>query len=767
MADPEQEDWRSPDPDSWWTICTEQREPWLRGYLGNGLLTTQIAAEGGLASGRGQPLRLAAGLFDRAPSREVEHPVPLPGWRGLTPRVGGRCLAPEEADRYRQDFYLYHGLVETTHTWTLPEGRITAVTVQAVLRQEERLTLTRLTLTASMMCSVSVAVESDLEREPAPAPVGSGVSSGRHWVRAQTHERGIDLAAAGTLVDNEEASVPTLVGAGLVCRLFPDRPHPIVWFTAVCDSRSSEDPLAAAHALTARAAAIGSARLLAEHAQAWHDIWTADIQVEGDPEVQRFVRAGLFALLCSLREGVPASIAPMGLSSMGYNGHIFWDADTWMFPPLLLLHPTPAREILTYRQNRLEAARARAQAEGFDGAMFPWESATDGDEVTPLSIARTGLKEHHITACVAIAQWQYYLATGNLAWLESHAWPVIEAAAQFWQSRVIHTERGYEIHDVIAADEYAEGVNNNAFTNGAARAALLAAAQAAAALNRPAPSAWREIAEQLVMPREGDLILEFDGYDGRMVKQADVELITFPLEYPLGQEVIARNLDTYRQVTDSDGPAMSRCISAIVAAQLGRRDEARQLFAACYEPHLWGPFYALAETRTNGEINFLTGVGGALQALLFGFGGLRLHDPCPALDPLLPADWTALRFTRLSSHGARFSLAILPGDRAEYAPLEATVPCALTLRRWRRGPDPLLVELRTEPGAVCTLKAPGWRVKPEEDVEHVWRLRPRAAAPRSPFVRLNLTIRTADGRRQDIVLEQRVRDGDDGPPAAA
>src|SRR6185437_1499194 len=134
-----------------------------------------------------------------------------------------------------------------------------------------------------------------------------------------------------------------------------------------------------------------------------------DIQVEGDPEVQRFVRAGMLALLCSLREGVPTSIAPMGLSSMGYNGHIFWDADTWMFPPLLLLQPGPAFEMLTYRQDRLEAARVRARAEGYEGAMYPRESATDGNDVTPLSIARTGLKEHHITACVAIAQWQYYL----------------------------------------------------------------------------------------------------------------------------------------------------------------------------------------------------------------------------------------------------------------------------------------------------------------------------------------------------------------------
>jgi trehalose/maltose hydrolase-like predicted phosphorylase len=765
MTEPEQDEWRSADPDPYWTLGTDQREPWLRAYLGNGILAAQVGAEGGLAADRGQPLRLAGGLFDRAPGREVEHPVPLPGWRGLSLQVGDRRLAPEAADEYRQIFSLYHGLIETTHTWRLTEGVVTAVTIQAVLRQEERISLTRLTLSASMICSVSVSAEPDLEREAAPVPADSGISGGRNWMCAHTNERRIHLGAAGTLVEEKAGSIPTQVGASLICRLVPGWPSTIAWVTAVYDSRAIAEPLAAAHAATARAAMLGSTRLLADHARAWHDLWKADIQVEGEPEVQRFARAGLFALLCSLREGVPTSIAPMGLSSMGYNGHIFWDADTWMFPPLLLLHPGPAREMLAYRQDRLEAARVRARAEGYQGAMFPWESATDGDDVTPLSIARTGLKEHHVTACVALAHWQYYLASGDRGWLEERIWPLLEAAAQFWASRVIRTDSGYEIHDVIAADEYAEDVNNNAFTNGAARSALLAAIGAAAVLNRPVPSTWREIADHLVLPREGDLILEFDRYDGRTIKQADVELLTFPLEYPLSREVIACNLDTYRRVTDPDGPAMSRCISSIVAAQLGRRDEARILFAACYEPHLWGPFYTLAETRTNGEINFLTGVGGALQALLFGFAGLRFHDPCPALDPLLPAGWAALRFTRLSWRGTPFSLAILPDDRAVYTPLETIIPCVVTLRRWRPGPEPLVVSLCTEPDAVCTLIVPGWQVETRENEKHAWRLRPGSAEPRAPFVRLHLTIQTVDGRRQDIVLEQRVRDGDDELPA--
>ncbi|HVA88331.1 MAG TPA: glycosyl hydrolase family 65 protein [Chloroflexota bacterium] len=763
MTEFARDEWRSPDPDPFWRLSSDRREPWLRAYLGNGLLTTQVVSEGGLASSQSarQPLRLLAGLYDRAPDREVEHPAPVPGWRGLRLTVGTRTLIPEEAGQYRQEMLLYHGVIETTHIWSLPEGAITAVTVQAVPRQEERLILTRLTLVADMPCTVTVTAEPDLETQPAPRVLSSGVSGARAWIRAQTHERRIEVVVAALLLNEDDLGSRETMGAALTLYLIPKQSHTITWLAAAHDGRSAADPLEAALTDLARAAAIGPARLLARHVLAWHELWRSDIQIEGDPEVQRFVRAGLFALLCSLRAGVPVSIAPMGLSGMGYNGHIFWDADTWMFPPILLTYPHLAREMVTYRQDRLAPARARARAEGYTGAMFPWESGTDGTEVTPSSIARTGLKEHHITACVALAQWQYYLATGDRSWLADRAWPVLRDAAEFWVSRVIHTERGYEIRDVIAADEYAEDVDNDAFTNAAARAALLAAVNAARLLERPAPDSWQEIADQLMLPRDGDLVLEFDHYDGRVIKQADVELLTFPLEYPLSQACIGRNLDAYRKVTDPDGPAMSRCISAIVAAQLGRRDMALGLFAGCYEPNLWGPFYSLAETPTNAEVNFLTGVGGALQSLVFGFAGIRLHDAALALDPFLPTGWHALRFSRLWWRGAPFALHILPGDRAEYVAVEADVPFALTLRRWRPGPEPLTVEVWVEPDASCEIEAVGWRVERIESDKHRWHVWPPASEPIDPFLRLRLMMRTEDGRAYGLDLEQRVRDGDD------
>ena len=586
------------------------------------------------------------------------------------------------------------------------------------------------------------------------------VEPGQIWTEGRTTERGVGIAAVGLLLHGERSAAVTNGHAAIGVALKQGVPECVLWLVAVQSDRTAVEPRAAALADIARARSRGSTRLLAGHVAAWAELWRADIVVEGDAEVQRFVRAGIFALLCSLRAGIDGSVAPMGLSSLGYNGHIFWDADTWMFPPLLLMYPEVARGILAYRQDRLPAARARAHAEGYQGAMFPWESASDGDDTTPLSIARTGLKEHHITACVALAQWQYFLATDDRAWLAERGWPVLEASAQFWTSRVTKTPDGYAILDVICADEYAEDVDNNAFTNAAARAALLAAVAAAGVLGRSPPRSWQEVADGLIVRRDGDLVLEYDGYDGRMIKQADVELLTFPLEYPLSEASILKNLDTYRRATDPDAPAMSRCISSIVAAQLGRRKEAAALFGACYRPNLYGPFYALAETRTNGEVNFLTGIGGALQSLLFGFAGLRIHPRALAFDPLLPDGWQALRFTAIRWHGRTFTLSVLPDDRIEIQVKDADVPCGLVLRRWRPGPAPLIVEALGAPA--CDLEAEGWRVEPlpGDRAWHVWPPKERSGAP---YLLLRLTVRGTAGACTMLEVEQRVHSGDEAP----
>ena len=136
--------------------------------------------------------------------------------------------------------------------------------------------------------------------------------------------------------------------------------------------------------------ALGAARkagfetLFAEHRQAWARRWeTADVVIEGDPELQRAVRFALFHLMASVADEGEAAVGARGLSGPGYQGHVFWDSDVFVLPFLAATHPPAARAMLEYRLRRLDAARAAAAREGYSGARFPWESAREGEDVTP------------------------------------------------------------------------------------------------------------------------------------------------------------------------------------------------------------------------------------------------------------------------------------------------------------------------------------------------------------------------------------------------
>src|SRR4051812_41358284 len=200
-------------------------------------------------------------------------------------------------------------------------------------------------------------------------------------------------------------------------------------------SAHHDDPLNEAERLTIFARLEGRERLLQFHNKAWDELWKSDIMVQGDEATQREVHSMLYHLYSFAREGTAYSLSPMGLSGLGYNGHVFWDAELWMFPPLLALHPELARSMLEYRYQRLEAARQNARNHGFKGTMFPWESASEGQEATPLW-ALTGPFQQHITGCVGWAFWKYYQVTHDKQFLRERAYPVLKEVADFWASRV-------------------------------------------------------------------------------------------------------------------------------------------------------------------------------------------------------------------------------------------------------------------------------------------------------------------------------------------
>ena len=362
---------------------------------------------------------------------------------------------------------------------------------------------------------------------------------------------------------------------------------------------------------------------------------------------QRTAHEALYHLYSFARDGGRESIPPFGLSSAGYSGHIFWDAEIWMYPPMLFLNDAIARSMMDYRADRLDAAKRKAAAYGYAGAMFPWESDGAGEESCPVS-AITGTSEHHITADVGIAAWNYYRMFHDNDWLRTQGWPLLESVAEFWVSRVEDNGDGtFSIRKVVGADEYSGIVDDNAFTNGSAIVALRAACKAAKVLGYNAPSQWGAVADALRLPLSEDgVTLDFEGYDGRLTKQADPNLLAYPLGLVTKKEDILRDIDYYEGRIDTSGPAMSFSILALQLARLGFGDRAFELFKRSYEGNRLPPFDVLSECAGETDPYFATGAGGMLQCLVNGFCGLELTDKgVVQLKSSIPSGWKSITVT--------------------------------------------------------------------------------------------------------------------------
>lgn len=419
------------------------------------------------------------------------------------------------------------------------------------------------------------------------------------------------------------------------------------------------DPLNEAERLTIFAKLEGRYRLIKNHEKAWAELWKSDIQIEGDPQSQQDVHSMLYHLYSFAREGNSFSPSPMGLSGLGYSGHVFWDTEVWMFPVYLLLHPEIAKFQMDYRFERLEAAKRNAFSHGFKGAMYPWESADTGIEETPIW-ALTGPFEHHITACVALAAWNYYCVTQDKNWLKEKGWPILSATADFWASRVERNGPGkYDIKNVVAADEWAENVDNNAFTNAAAKSNLMNATKAALLLGITPNPDWELVARNIPILKFPDgTTKEHATYNGEGIKQADVNLLSYPLKEITNRNEIIADLEYYnKRIPYAETPAMTQAIFSLLYARLGDSSKAYQWFKDAYIPNLNPPFRVIAETKGGKTPYFATGAGGVLQSVMMGFGGLEITPQgIVQLNPILPEKWTKLTITGVGMEAKTFTV---------------------------------------------------------------------------------------------------------------
>lgn len=414
---------------------------------------------------------------------------------------------------------------------------------------------------------------------------------------------------------------------------------------SVCSTRDFVDPFSESERQVIYMMHEGIDLLLASHYRLWNELWQSDIVIDGDDEAQQVVRFALFNLYSSCREGTNLNIPPMGLSSQGYNGHVFWDSEIWMFPPMLFLNKGISESMINYRTDRIAAAQKRAFNHGYRGVMFPWESDDNGEESTPV-FAITGQFEHHITADIAIACWNYYCMNKDLQWLKTKGYPLMKKAAEFWVSRVTENADGtYSIVNVVGADEYAEGITDNAFTNGAAIKALEYATKAAQLCGEKPSSKWMEVSRKIVIHKlDNGVTSEYLGYNGEKIKQVDANLLGFPLGIITDPAQQKKDLEYYVSKIDNvHGPAMTYSVFCIQYARLGDKKKATEMFDRCFRPNIRPPFNVLAETPTSQNPYFMTCAGGILQAVINGFGGLDItEEGIVQTKTMLPAKWKKL-----------------------------------------------------------------------------------------------------------------------------
>jgi alpha,alpha-trehalose phosphorylase len=439
--------------------------------------------------------------------------------------------------------------------------------------------------------------------------------------------------------------------------------------------------------------------LLDEQRAFLDDFWaTADIEIDGDDELQQAVRFALFHVLQAGARGESRAIPAKGLTGPGYDGHSFWDTETYVLPVLTYTMPEAARDALRWRHATVDKARERAQALNLRGAAFPWRSI-NGAECSAYWPA--GTAAFHVSADVADAVVRYLAATGDTDFERDHATEVLVETARLWSSLGHHdVHGGFRIDGVTGPDEYSAVADNNVYTNLMAQRNLREAAEvcarqpvAAAALGvtDEETAAWRAAAEKMVIPYDDmlgvhpqserftehalwdfentpqanyPLLLHypyFDLYRKQVVKQADLVMAMYLRGDAFTPEQKVRNVDYYEPLTVRDS-SLSACTQAILAAEVGYLDLAFDYFAEAALTDL----HDLHSNVRNGL--HIASLAGAWMVAVAGFGGMRDHDRSLAFAPRLPAALTRLAF-RLSYRDSRFSVEI-DQDGATYALLD-------------------------------------------------------------------------------------------------
>jgi len=417
----------------------------------------------------------------------------------------------------------------------------------------------------------------------------------------------------------------------------------------------------------------------------------SDVRVEGDPEVQQAVRFGLFHTLQAGARAEQRPIGSKGLTGPGYDGHTFWDAETFVLPALTYTQPSAAADVLRWRHSTLDLAKERAQTLGLQGAAFPWRTIR-GQECSAYWPA--GTAGFHIGADIADAVRRYVQATGDFDFEREVGLELLVETARLWRSLGHHDRHGrFHIDGVTGPDEYTAVVDDNVYTNLMAQQNLFAAVEAAKrhpdlarqfGVDDEEMASWRDAAAAVHIPYDRELGVHqqsegftrlqewdfentppeayplllnypyFDLYRKQVVKQADLVMAMYIRGDAFTPEEKVRNFAYYdaRTVRDS---SLSACIQAVLAAETGHLELAHDYLgeAALMDLH------DLHRNARDGV--HVASLAGSWIALVAGLGGMRDFNGQLSFAPRLPSRINNLEFSLLW-RGLRLRVNVTAGE---------------------------------------------------------------------------------------------------------
>ena len=624
---------------------------------------------------------------------------------------------------YRRRLSLKSGILERSLSWTSPHGKKARIRFLRLVSFSHRhaaairLEVTPVNFNGTVEIRSALAVEpqdhgsskdprtgSSLNRNPWVSSAASG-GKGSAYLELKTKNSGLTVCCG--IEDESGRDKWDMSGSedSPLCTEYAIHAEPNVTlrfdkYLCYVDSRSGEADLhEKVRQELSNVRREGFEALSAQQAAFLDEFWlSADVTIAGNPKLQQGIRYNMFQLLQAAGTDGKTSVSSKGLTGDGYEGHYFWDTETYVLPFFLFTRPKISRSLLQYRYNTLGQARARARELGHPrGALFPWRTI-NGDECSAYYPA--GTAQYHIDADIAHAVRLYYEATGDDAFLLNCGAEILFETARLWADLGYYNPRKdgkFCINCVTGPDEYNVLVNNNCYTNLMAADNLRYAADTACwmqvhdpqdfkrigekiGLEAGEPASWRKAANAMYIPYDealgihpqDDSFLDRKPWDFRHVpkkdyplllhyhplviyrhgvcKQADLVLALYLLGNRFSHQQKKRDYDFYEPLTTHDS-SLSTSIFCIMACELGYREKAVGYFERTARLDLDD------HNGNTADGVHLANMAGTWLSIVAGFGGMRMQDGILYFAPFLPKGWNGYSF-HVTFQGAQLKVSV-------------------------------------------------------------------------------------------------------------